>query len=521
MPTDAWTIVWDNGHAAISAWLLTYALHSTLLLVGVWVVTSRMGAGLDGLKESLWKFAVIGGAISATLQTAIPIEPLAGRVALYDDEPTASPPTQRTVVASPILDRPEAATRKTTHPRRTDTGPADDLSLRVRWAPTSAVLLDAQFSSESESDAAFEPAASAAAGEVYTGRAPTAWWRWLSGLCVFAGGVGVGLVGLAWVRLCSRLADRREIADGPLPAVLTRLCHRARLRRAVRLTCSKRIPVPMAFGIRRPEICLPMRAVTDLPAEQQESMLAHELAHLVRGDPAWMTLCGIIEKLFFFQPLNRLARRRLQELAEFRCDLWAVEQTGAGLPLARCLTEVADWLVASCRRPMVAGVSPMAAGRRNLQRRIERLLDGHQLRSSRRHTGRLTFLIVELLAGVTMVLPALSIAQEEAAQHTNKAEAAGPRAHESPRALGPSMSGGMKALDQELAALEADLGRLRKALRDSPLQRELAEPVDRLETQTQELHHRRERLRELIPKVLPTMPSEPHRRDESKPSEKP
>ena len=39
-------------------------------------------------------------------------------------------------------------------------------------------------------------------------------------------------------------------------------------------------------------------------------MLAHEIAHLVRRDPQWLVLARAIEMVFFFQPLNRLARRR-------------------------------------------------------------------------------------------------------------------------------------------------------------------------------------------------------------------
>jgi len=110
----------------------------------------------------------------------------------------------------------------------------------------------------------------------------------------------------------------------------------------VRLTRSDGLASPIALG--RSEICVPGAVLTDLDAAQQRSVLAHELAHIARRDPLWLTGASLLERVFFFQPLNRLARRRIQESAEYLCDDWAVGRTGSGITMAKSLMKVAEWM---------------------------------------------------------------------------------------------------------------------------------------------------------------------------------
>ena len=45
------------------AWLLTYALHSTLLLGGVWLLTERGGVRSHRLRDLFWKTAKLCSAV--------------------------------------------------------------------------------------------------------------------------------------------------------------------------------------------------------------------------------------------------------------------------------------------------------------------------------------------------------------------------------------------------------------------------------------------------------------------------
>lgn len=110
-------------------------------------------------------------------------------------------------------------------------------------------------------------------------------------------------------------------------------------------------------------------------------MLAHELAHLVRRDPQWLVLARAIEMLFFFQPLNRLARRRMQEVAEYLCDDWAVARISRPVMLAKCLAAVAEW-VGRAPRMTTPSLHPMSAMVESngspLVRRVGRILGGRR-----------------------------------------------------------------------------------------------------------------------------------------------
>jgi HEAT repeat protein len=129
--------------------------------------------------------------------------------------------------------------------------------------------------------------------------------------------------------------------------------------------------VPLALGGRH--IVLPERFFDELDPEQQRAALAHELAHVARRDPEWRIAVEILERALFFQPLNRLARARLCDSAEFLCDEWAVRQTQSPLALARCLSVVASWWSAADELP--AGVSAMARSDSAMVRRVTRILN--------------------------------------------------------------------------------------------------------------------------------------------------
>ena len=63
------------------AWAITYALHSTILLGGAWLLEQRFSDKPE-IMSPIWKAAVLGGAVSATLQLAFAVEPLGGRWAM-------------------------------------------------------------------------------------------------------------------------------------------------------------------------------------------------------------------------------------------------------------------------------------------------------------------------------------------------------------------------------------------------------------------------------------------------------
>lgn len=346
----------------VLGWLLTYALHSTILLFGAWLL-ARM-ARSHPVREAIWKTALFGGFVTATLQSLLSVTPLAGRVTLDAPAPAVAP-----VESKGSFEAASGALAA-----RPDDPEASDESGQAGIG-------------------AFRPAMSGSELAVAV---------WASLALVL---VGAYLVRRAW--FTRRIARRRPVMTHPLAEMLEILSAEVGIVRPIRLSASSALASPIALG--SSEIAVPEAALTDLDPDQQRGMLAHELAHLERRDPAWLAAACVAERFAFFQPLNRLARRRIQESAEYLCDEWAVRRTGSGVFLAKCLAKVAEWMDASPHAVPVAG---MAEERSHLVARVRRLLDGSPFPSA--PAGR-TLLAAGGLAVIAAVLavPGVSLARHQ------------------------------------------------------------------------------------------------------------
>jgi BlaR1 peptidase M56 len=349
---------WNALVPVAASWLLTYAMHSTLLLGAAWLATSRLVRS-NVLRDLIWKAALVGGLITTTAQVSGAV-PAALRwelrpypfAMLWEADRAPIPVFEEQVV----LQRGDSTIRT---PR---TALEPDLLTRTPSDPIAQADV---------------PAARIWAALV---------GFWLAG----AAGMLIRL-GIQQARLSANLGRRAVIAEGPLAQMFAELCGLFGTRRRIRLTCAANIASPIALG---GEICIPTRAFNGLNPDQQSVMLAHELAHILRRDPAWLLIQALLECVFFFHPLHRLACNRLRETAEYICDDWAVRQTGKPLALAKCLAEVAGWLVAGSPQASVAG---MTSGGGRLVFRVQRLLGEPRDQIQQRPRGWPLLLLAGLL----------------------------------------------------------------------------------------------------------------------------
>lgn len=321
---------------AAVAWLLTYLLHSTVLLAGALALASIGIVRSHAARDTLWKVALIGGLLTATAQVALQVRPYAGHVAL------SSHPESAFVDVSGVRE--------------------------VRATPLPAPLTEA--GAQFAADIAAAPAGTGPVREVRSlVRDLHISWPAILLNFWFIGALGFG-ARLLWTRIALKhaLRHRRDLEAHALNEMLEELAITAEIR-VPRLTVSDRISGPIAFGH---EICLPERVLTHLSQAEQRAVLAHELGHVVRRDPAWLMAALAIESLLYLQPLNRFVRRRLRAASEYLCDDWAAERTG-GMILAQCLAEVAGWVKA---QPAPAVAPGMAGHCSHLVSRVERLLEG-------------------------------------------------------------------------------------------------------------------------------------------------
>ncbi len=344
--------------SSLLAWLLTYAIHSTVLLGLAWLVTRRWRLE-PSATDLLWKVALLAPLVTGTIQSRLALTtPTAVRLPVVQPaaptDPGRQPGVQAPQTSDPTLGGPETPGSRP--------GSVNQAQSRLPSLPLVVVLL----------------------------------W----GVIAF----GSSLYYLARrLILVGRLADRRAVSDGALVATLAELKQTTGYRRRVHLTMARTISSPVALGLS--EICVPEMAVSELGMEQQRSMLAHELAHLARRDSLWLAGASLIERFFFFQPLNRLARRELETTAEYLSDEWAMQKTGSAVSLAKCLATVAEWIQAS---PLGVPVAGLAERRSLLVSRIARLLESRRVSSP---AARLGWAAAALVGVVVTIAAAPRVSQ--------------------------------------------------------------------------------------------------------------
>jgi beta-lactamase regulating signal transducer with metallopeptidase domain len=161
---------------------------------------------------------------------------------------------------------------------------------------------------------------------------------------------------------------------GTQPTPLNWQCHVERLRillsvgRKVRLTFTSRVDSPAVVGWLRPVIVLPISALAGLPPAHLEAILAHELAHIRRGDFAVNVLQCVVETLLFYHPAVWWISNRVRVEREHCCDDAAVATCGDAVGYARALTLLEEMRAA--RTPATA----LASTGGSLLERVRRLV---------------------------------------------------------------------------------------------------------------------------------------------------
>lgn len=291
------------------AWGITYVVHSSLFAAAVWIACRFIRSA--SARETLWKISLIAPLLTATLELTMPLRSVI---------PQATP-ARITLPADPVLVAPPANVEV----QRTQTAPPLRASVDPRkiaigfWIAGAALLL----------------------------------LRLLAGRLLFL----------------RALRDRVELVREH--DRLARLRAAMSCRPLVRLTESAAVGSPIALSqfISGWEIVVPRATFARFSDEQKETILAHELAHLVRRDPLWLLGGELVKALLFIQPLNWLAQKKMKECAEFLCDDIAVRQTSNPRALAETLAELATSVA-----PAPRAVAAMAEGGSNLMARVTRVL---------------------------------------------------------------------------------------------------------------------------------------------------
>ncbi|WP_052571783.1 M56 family metallopeptidase [Geothrix fermentans] len=225
------------------------------------------------------------------------------------------------------------------------------------------------------------------------------WLPWLLGTWA----LGVALLSGRFLGGWARVQRLRHHGASPVPAewhlVLSRLCRELRLSRTVRLLRSAAVDVPTALGWLRPVILLPACALSGLAPRQLEAILAHELAHIRRGDFLVNLLQSLVEVTLFYHPAVWWLSARIRHERELCCDDVAASLCGDPLLLARALTDLEALREAASPAPHLA----LAANGGSLMHRVRHLLQPALPASNAARAAALALVAASLLgAGVAL-----------------------------------------------------------------------------------------------------------------------
>lgn len=372
---------------AFYGWLLTYLLHSTVLLLAVWVVCRVGWVRHPATQDVLWKVALLGALVTATATT---LRDAPGR----RQEPKAV--AVRTVSAAAASSRLQHRVNFSGWLRGSLTaGPLEPLAA-VQVATPSESCRSALTSFLHDRGSWVDTVREACP----TPRA----FLWQHGV-VFLWLLGTLLTLGVLVRRRRALGD----ALGALRAAGPR--SRAALERVMgsgwkipaRLATSATADAPCV--VHATMIVLPDRCEEQLTDEELDAVVAHEFAHVQRRDVPWLAVMRAVEAVFWIQPLNRLALAGSLEATELDCDDRAVACTGRPLGLARSLARIAEWSVTS--RRLHSEPALVSARRGRLSARVDRILAPTR---PKRRSSRWSGLAAAVLVAPAFMLPSVPAA---------------------------------------------------------------------------------------------------------------
>lgn len=124
------------------------------------------------------------------------------------------------------------------------------------------------------------------------------------------------------------VAGSRLLGPSSLTQLFSELCQRFRLRSAS-LLASPDLVSPQVLGVTSPRVLLPETSLTRLSTSELAMALAHELAHVVRGDLVLGWVPALCRRIFFFHPLAALATREYALAREAACDAEVLRVLGS------------------------------------------------------------------------------------------------------------------------------------------------------------------------------------------------
>ncbi len=119
------------------------------------------------------------------------------------------------------------------------------------------------------------------------------------------------------------------------------------------LKISRQVLVPAAYGLFKPTILLPLSLINQIPQEQLEAIIKHELCHLKRNDFIHNIIQLCADILLFFHPGIKWMNNDIRHIREQCCDQLVLSHDTEKLTYAKALTNIAAFSSGMKLKPSV------------------------------------------------------------------------------------------------------------------------------------------------------------------------
>lgn len=165
---------------------------------------------------------------------------------------------------------------------------------------------------------------------------------WLDGVWL----LGVLMLALralgGWVQLDQVRRRARGVVPAQLEQSFRRVRERIQVGQEVALRISDEVISPLAMGVWRATVILPVSAVLRLSSEELEAVLAHELGHIRRWDYVCNLLQVAVESVLFFHPVVWWVSKAVRDRREVCCDEIAVRNCVDAVVYAQALLRLEE-----------------------------------------------------------------------------------------------------------------------------------------------------------------------------------
>jgi beta-lactamase regulating signal transducer with metallopeptidase domain len=180
---------------------------------------------------------------------------------------------------------------------------------------------------------------------------------YIGGLLMVGARIAAGLATLRrWTRTASPMTDPDWLR------AMSRVRPQGRAGERIRLLVCDETPAPLSWGWLKPAILIDRDTLERV--EDADAILAHEVAHVVRGDWPALMMARLSVAIFWFNPLAWLLERELVQQAEEAADcsaLGQIEPTQYAQTLVSC-AQTAAAAAAAGQQHGAAGERAQAAG---------------------------------------------------------------------------------------------------------------------------------------------------------------